>query len=104
MTLNTGSSTIGVSLTTTGLADVTAVRIHTGAPGVDGPAIFTLYTAADGPFPATLNKTLTAADFTSAPGFATFTDALGVIRGGGAYIEVQTAAHPDGEIRGQINP
>ena len=104
VSLSPSNGTIVATLTTTGLTNVTAAHIHVGAPGAEGDPIFTLYTTADGPFPATLTKTLTAADFTPAPGIATFRDALGVIRGGGAYFNVHTTANPDGEIRGQITP
>jgi hypothetical protein len=104
VTLNPDNGTIQVSLTTTGLNDVTEAHIHHGPPGADGPVMFTLYDQANGPFTSPLVKTLTAADFTPVPGVATFTDALGVIRGGAAYINVHTATHLDGEIRGQINP
>ena len=104
VTLNVDESIIRVNLTTTGLNDVVAAHIHHGAPGTDGPIMFTLYTQADGVFVTPLTKSLTALEFTPVPGVATMRDALGVIRGGAAYIDVHTMTHPNGEIRGQINP
>ena len=100
--LDPDNDLIRVSLTTTGLNNVVAAHIHHGPPSADGPVMFTLYAPADGAFPSTLVKTLTAADFTPVPGVGTFNDALGVIRGGASYINVHTTAHTDGEIRGQI--
>ncbi len=73
-----------------------AAHIHLGAIGANGPIIF--------PFkigPSPLTTTLTAADFTGAGGL-TFDQAVDAIRTGGTYVNVHTAAHPGGEIRGQL--
>lgn len=98
------SSRLTVTLNTTGLTNVTAADVHAGAFGTNGPVIFKLYAAVDGPFPAILTKVLTAADLQPQPGVGirTFEDALRVVRNGDAYVDVHTQAHPDGEVRGQI--
>lgn len=89
--------------------EVLGVDVHVGAPGEDGPAIFSLstdlfvrgtqgYQDSEG--------TLAAGDLVPASeaGIETFADAVAAIREGRAYVEVRTAAVPDGEIRGAIVP
>lgn len=73
-----------------------AAHIHVGAIGANGPIIFPLKVS-----PGLMAGTLTAADFTGANGM-TFAQALDAIRAGGTYVNVHTAAHPGGEIRGQL--
>ena len=101
VTINAARTQITVELNTSGLQNVTAVHIHQGAIGQNGPIIFTLYRQAEGPFPATLRKTLTAVD-QGAP--LSFADAVNSLLSGNTYINVHTQANPGGEIRGQIGP
>lgn len=79
-----------------GAGTVTSVKIHVGAAGANGSAIFTLATAP-------LTGTLKAADFTpaAAEGVPTFFDAVDRMKNGLTYIVV-TETGPAGEIRGQI--
>ena len=116
--LNTSNNTIQVQMNTQGLNNVTAAHIHVGNPGENGPVIFDLYLPTDGPFPATLTRTLSAANFRpgSSPGGVTantFDDAIDRIDEGRTYINVHTnngvdpinegpGDFPGGEIRGQI--
>jgi len=84
---------------------VTLVNIRTGAAGVNGPAIFTLFDSRSGlPFPTLLSGQLTEVNFQAQPAvnINNFSDALGAILAGNAYIEVRTLANPVGEIRGQF--
>ncbi len=84
---------------------VTAAHIHVGAPGVDGPIIFSLYDSLfDGDFSGRSSGTLTSANLQFRPeqGILTFADALAAIRAGEAYINVHTDEFPGGEIRGQL--
>ena len=75
---------------------VVAAHIHLGAIGANGPVLFPL---AVGPSP--MSGTLTAESFTGANGL-TFAAAVDAIRSGGTYINMHTAAHPAGELRGQV--
>ena len=69
------------------------------AVGVAGPVVLPF----SGDLASPLSKTFTAADYVAAPGappdFASFVQTL---KGGGAYVNVHTAACKPGEIRGQI--
>jgi hypothetical protein len=47
---------------------------------------------------------LTQANFQSTSAATTWAAALALIRGGRAYVNLHTAAHPQGEIRAQLRP
>lgn len=84
---------------------VTAAHIHVGAPGVNGPVIFSLYqSGVDAPFSGRISGSLQAFDLQTRPaqGVSSFSDAVNAILNGNAYINVHTAAFPSGEIRGQL--
>ncbi len=102
--VNVAQTEITVSVNTSGLTGVTMAHIHAGSVGTNGPVIFPLYDAAQGAFPASLTKTLRAADLQAQPEarINTFQDAVNAVTSGGAYVNIHTAAHPDGEIRGQL--
>ncbi len=118
--LNATNNTIEVVMNTQGLTNVVAAHIHVGTTAEAGPIIFDLFLPADGPFPTTLRKTLTPANFrpgTSPSGVTAnnFDDALDRIDEGNTYINVHTNNNtdppnsgpgdfPGGEIRGQIVP
>lgn len=91
---------------------VTAVHIHCGAPGVNGPVVAFLFADPNGAEP---NKrilargTLTPDDVIPVPdsaacpgGIANFDELIAKMRAGQTYINVHTFDFPDGEIRGQI--
>jgi YVTN family beta-propeller protein len=98
------SSAVTVTLRTEGLVDVLAAHIHLGPPTLNGPVIFPLYDAGQGPFTSPFTRTVTAADLMPAPGAQTFEEAVAAILAGGTYANVHTVAEQDGEIRGQIGP
>jgi len=93
-------SSISTTVTYSGLSgDVTAAHIHAGAAGVAGPVVLP-YSA---PFTSPFTKTFTAADYVAAPNAPPdFPSFLTMLKSGGAYINVHTAACKPGEIRGQI--
>jgi len=77
----------------------TMAHIHIGKIGIAGPPIFTF------PVKASASGRLAegTVDLTADMGKGVSGDSLIVLlNNGGAYINVHTAAHPGGEIRGQI--
>jgi CHRD domain len=91
----TGTITIGAdksvrgSVTTKGIAG-TAAHIHEAPAGKNGPVIIPLEKQGD-TYTVPANAKLTDAQFKS-------------FEAGNLYVNVHTAAHPDGEIRGQLKP
>jgi hypothetical protein len=80
---------------------VTAAHIHRGAAGVDGPVIRDLAASAGLTLPLFVSDSLTLSGVVT-PGLTSAeVDAL---LAGGLYINVHTSDHPDGEVRGQIEP
>ena len=78
------------SVTTSGLVGV-AAHIHDGAPGKNGPVIVPLSKSSDNTW--------------SVPAGARFTDAqYDSYKAGNLYINVHTANHKGGELRGQLKP
>ncbi|HZR83902.1 MAG TPA: CHRD domain-containing protein [Candidatus Binatia bacterium] len=92
---------IDYEISQSGLVAVLFAHIHVGDPGVNGPIIFNLALA---PF-TDLSGTLTSADLLPAPamGISNFSDAVNAIKAGNTYANIHTAAHPGGEVRGQIH-
>jgi hypothetical protein len=84
---------------------ITAVHIHVGAPGSNGPVIFTLFNSTVGiPLANPLRLTLDTINLQRRPevGVSTIEDAVNAIISGNAYINVHTTAFPEGELRGQF--
>ena len=79
--------TLRYEVTVEGLSGpATLAHIHEGAVGADGPPIITLdHEALEGAIEITAEQ-------------------AAVITSGNAYVNVHTAANPDGEIRGQLTP
>ncbi len=99
LTLDALRTKIVFDLRTENITDITSARIHSGVPGQNGPAMFTL--SATG-FVDRATGSLTEASFTPVPGIPTFADALQAMIKGETHLLVTTAASPSGEIRGQI--
>jgi hypothetical protein len=90
-----GTITIGAdmsvhgSVKTKGIAGI-AAHIHEAAAGKNGPVVIPLVKKGD-TYTVPPHAKLTDAQFTS-------------FKAGNLYVNVHTAAHPDGEIRGQLKP
>ncbi len=91
-----GTITIGAdksvsgSITTSGVA-ATAAHIHLGATGKNGPVIIPMAKTADNVWSVATGAKLTDAQFDS-------------YQAGDLYVNVHSAAHKGGEIRGQLKP
>src|SRR5579864_2028241 len=92
----TGTITIGAdksvsgSVKTNGI-DGTMAHIHVGAPGEAGPPIITLNKGADGVWSVPAGAKLTEEQYSS-------------FKAGKLYVNVHSAEHKPGEIRGQLKP
>lgn len=97
-TTASGSGTITVgddgavsgSVTTTGVAG-TAAHIHMAAEGKNGPVVMPLTKSGDGAWAVPAGAKLTEAQ-------------LAAFKAGDLYVNVHSAAHKGGEIRGQLKP
>ena len=78
------------SVTTTGVAGV-AAHIHVGAAGKNGPVIVPLKKTTDNVWAVPEGAKLTDAQYAS-------------FKAGDLYVNVHSAAHKGGEIRGQLKP
>lgn len=96
-----------VEVDTKGLQDVRSIELHVARSYTDhtGPAVFTLYTPADGLLPAALIRHIAAADLhpQADPKIQSFADVVQAVLGGRAYVTVSTRAHPQGELSGFIS-
>jgi hypothetical protein len=78
------------TIKTTGI-DGTVAHIHVGAPGQSGPPIITLNKDANGVWSVPEGSKLTDEQYAS-------------FKAGNLYVNVHSAEHKPGEIRGQLKP
>jgi hypothetical protein len=71
--------------------DGTVAHIHVGAPGQSGPPIITLNKGADGAWSVPVGSKLTDEQYAD-------------FKAGKLYVNVHSAEHKAGEIRGQLKP
>lgn len=92
---------IDYELTGNSIIGVTAAHIHSGAVGVAGPIIVTLYNQ---PASGTINGVFASGSLTAAnlPAGVTLASLKTLLLSGGAYVNVHTTLNPSGEIRGQV--
>ena len=81
---------------------LTMAHIHSGAPGVAGPIVVTLFAPAT-PL-ATSNGIFASGSITQSTlgGSMTLADFKTLLASGNAYVNVHTTINPSGEIRGQV--
>jgi hypothetical protein len=91
-------STIWYEITLKGVPDVTGAHIHLGADGASGDPVATLTKGADPG--GKISGTITPKDLNG----TTMTQLITAMKSGGAYVNVHTKTHPDGEVRGEIQP
>ena len=92
----TGTITIAADKSVTGTVKTagiegTVAHIHVGAPGQSGPPIITLNKGADGSWSVPTGSKLTDDQYAS-------------FKAGNLYVNVHSAEHKAGEIRGQLKP
>jgi CHRD domain len=91
----------------TGLSDATAAHIHMGKVGANGDVIVDLLTdKKKNPtkLGMAIRGNITESSLTGPMQGKTLTDLISAMNNGDTYVNVHTQAHPDGEIRGQIQP
>jgi hypothetical protein len=101
----TGQVRISYELAVKDIADVTAAHIHLAAKGAEGEVVVPLFTgpAKTGNFTGVLAQgAILAADLSGSLAGKSLSDLLAAMQAGGTYVNVHTAANPNGEIRGQI--
>ena len=105
VSLKVRESDIKYKLNITGLADITMAHIHQGKSGENGEPVVDLLATGNkqktskGLF---INGSITDSSLTGPMKGKTISDLVSSIKAGNNYINVHTQAHPDGEIRGQL--
>jgi hypothetical protein len=98
--INEAETEVKYAVSYTGLSGPPiAAHIHVGPAGANGPIVLPLQVG-----PSTMFGTLTQVDLQANTAAPTWAAVLDAIRTGRAYVKLHTAAHPGGEVRGQLAP
>jgi len=92
-------SVIMFEMSLKGVPDVTGAHIHLGADGASGAPVATLMKGADPG--GKVSGMITPKDLQDG---TTMAQLIAAMKSGGAYVNVHTKTHPDGEVRGEIQP
>ncbi|SRR6266542_3077838 len=87
------------------IENASAAHIHRAMKGENGPPVVNLFTGPkkEGKFSGVLSEgTITDKDLMGDLQGKTVDDLMKLIDSGGAFVNVHTDLHPDGEIRGQV--
>ena len=102
--LSADGSSIIYAITVNEIRDVTMAHILVGGPGEVGPPVVDLFMGTKpGRFDGLLVQgKITAAQLKGSLAGRSIAELHSLLSSGGAYVNVHTAQHPNGEIRGQI--
>ena len=78
-----------------------AAHLHLGPRGSNGPVVVTLFNSTDGAPSIDVSGTVLTASL-SGPVAGNMADFLAALRSGNLYVNVHSAAHPAGVLRGQV--
>jgi CHRD domain. len=96
------ASRVDFQLSAVNITGITSASIHSGAPGVAGPVVVTLFN----PAAATGNVSgvfaVGSLDASNLPSGVSLDQLKALLLSGNSYINVHTVANPNGEIRGQL--
>src|SRR6266540_7046756 len=98
-------TTIKYKVNITGFSDATGAHIHMGKAGANGEVIVDLLKdSKKNPtkLGLAIRGNITDSSLTGPMKGKTLADLISAIKSGETYVNVHTPAHPDGEIRGQI--
>lgn len=90
VTVNPTDKSVSAKVTVTGMT-ATAAHIHMAAAGSNGPVIVPFTKTADNVFEAPPGAKLSDAQYSA-------------LKAGNLYVNVHSAAHAGGEVRGQLKP
>ncbi len=104
--LNSKQSVLAVTVSNTqNLPNVRHIGLYYAPLGGNGAELFTIFDSnADGVFPGSATRTLTATDLLKQTnnGIATYADAINALLSGNTYLLITTTAHTNGELRAQL--
>jgi CHRD domain len=103
--LSADGQSISYKLNVANLEDIIQAHIHLGRPGANGNVVVFLFGPVTGGVDVSgrlAEGSFGAADLINDLAGHPLSDLIAAIEDGNAYVNVHTAAHPTGEIRGQL--
>lgn len=82
-------------------AELRAAHLHLGARGTNGPVVVTLFNNPAGVSSIDVSGSVAVSDL-SGPAAGNMADFLAALRAGNLYVNVHSADHPAGVLRGQV--